>query len=271
MAEYKLNEAEHIAHACIISASAAEDSLREARKMAKALVCTAEGDRPCGLCRSCRKAENGIHPDIITLGRLADDKGKTKREINIEQIRQIRSDACVLPNEAKQKVYIINEADSMNVPAQNAALKLLEEPPNGAVFLLCVRNAQQLLSTVRSRCSEITLGGGNKAEEDEQQKLALEYIKTLAEGRRTKLLRWCSQNEGMDTRDAAEFIDAASDILADMLCGRRPDLGIGERELVRLSQLTARCGKYLKVNVGVKHIFGLLAVDSIAAAEKEEI
>ena len=92
----------------------------EARAIAQAMVCSApEGTpRPCGLCRDCRKAEKGIHPDILTVERLTDDKGKPKREIYVDQIRDIVADSVVMPNEAERKVYILRDADSMNAAAQ---------------------------------------------------------------------------------------------------------------------------------------------------------
>ena len=74
----------------------------------------------------------------------------------------------------------------------------------------------------------------------------------------------------MDTRQTADFINAAGEILADMLCARRPDFGMSRAELMYLTELTDKCASYLKVNVSAKHIFGLLAVDSIVMAEKEE-
>lgn len=266
MAKLTFTDAKRLSHAYILSAQSPEESLHAAKRIAAAAVCSGVGELPCGLCRSCRKAEAGIHPDIISIGRLEDDKGKAKREISVEQIRQLSMDACVLPNEAERKVYIIREADTMNLSAQNAALKLLEEPPKGVIFLLCVSNAGKLLPTVRSRCVELVLNGQAAAADEESLKAAKGYIKAVASGDPAELCRWCGRNEGMDIRTAAAFADSVSDLLADMLCGRKPDQGLPREELLRLTRLLDRCRAYLRVNVGVKHIFGLLAVDSIAGS-----
>lgn len=102
----------------------------------------------------------------------------------MDQIRAVSADAVVLPNEAGRKVYIIEDADSMNIPAQNAALKLLEEPPAGVMFLLCVTNAGQLLPTVRSRCTELNLNGAAAGEAGESRALAAEFVKCAASGDR---------------------------------------------------------------------------------------
>ena len=270
MADLKLRDTEHLAHAYIISAQTQAEALSAAMEIAAKAMCEGKAEIPCGKCRACRKLKSGVMPDLIKIGRLLDDKGKAKREISVDQIRSLRSDACILPNEAKRKVYIIEEADTMNAAAQNAALKLLEEPPNGALFLLCVKNAQLLLATVRSRCAELNIGKTAAKEDGENERLALAYLKAVSGRKRDRLLLWCSQNEGMDGRAAMEFTDALSEVIADMLCARRPDMGLKQQELMALSALAAKCGRYLKVNVGVKHIFGLLAVDSLPEAEKEE-
>ena len=151
MAELKIADPGRLSHAYLIAAPDIEAAFSRAGELAAAAVCTGEGEKPCRRCRACRKVAENIHPDVITLARLEDDKGRPKREIGVDQIRQLSADACIMPNEAPRKVYISREAETMNVPAQNAALKLLEEPPLGALFLLCTTNASQLLPTGRSR------------------------------------------------------------------------------------------------------------------------
>ena len=148
-----------IAHASLICAPTGEQALQKARELAAAAVCSGAGNKPCGVCRDCRKVHAGVHPDVTTLSRLADEKGKQKQFITVDQIRALSADAVVLPNEAARKVYIIEQAETMNPAAQNAALKLLEEPPAGVVFLLCTAKPMQLLETVRSRCALVKLAG----------------------------------------------------------------------------------------------------------------
>ena len=253
-----------VSQADLVCAASIDEAMAAAMDMAAAAVCTGPEPRPCRRCRHCRKVVEGIHPDVITLSRQEDDKGRLKREISVDQIRSLSADAYIMPNEARRKVYIIREAETMNTSAQNAALKLLEEPPLGAVFLLCTTNAGQLLPTVRSRCTQINFGGGAAPRDKEQENLAEAYLKAVASGERTKLYSWCSRNEGMDGRSAAAFVDCAMERLGDMLSGRRKDLGMSSRQLMELYALLQRCNAYLRLNVGVKHIFGLLAVDSIA-------
>ena len=136
-------------HACIITGP-----LELARTAAAAMVCTAPlRERPCGRCVPCRKAEQEIHPDIMTLS-----GPKEGKPITVDQIRALRADAYIRPNEGERKVYLLREADEMNPSAQNAMLKLLEEGPSYAAFLLLADNPQKLLQTVRSRCEELSAG-----------------------------------------------------------------------------------------------------------------
>ena len=88
-------------------------------------------------------------------------------------------------------------------------------------------------------------------------------------GNRAKLLRWCAANEGMDGRAAVDFIDCVRSLVADMLCSRQKARGMERAELMELHKLLDECAARLKVNAGVKHIFGLLAVDSIPAGRKQ--
>lgn len=139
-----------LSHAYLISGPAGSGKRTLARLMAAALVCGGAGERPCGVCPHCRKALGGIHPDIITIG----DDGK---DIAVAQARFLRSDAYIRPNEAERKVYVVQNAQTMNASAQNAILKLLEEGPAYAAFLLLTDNPGALLPTIRSRCEGLSL------------------------------------------------------------------------------------------------------------------
>lgn len=267
MAQSEERGGERLPHACLISAPTREAALKEARTLAAAAVCVSAGKKPCGRCRDCRKVEAGIHPDVLTVGRLTDDKGKQKQAITVDQIRALSADAIVLPNEAARKVYILDEAETMNPAAQNAALKLLEEPPAGAVFLLCTVNPLLLLPTVRSRCAHFTLGGGERDGADEAvQALAAGYLKAVAAGDEAQLLRWCMQNEGVDAKTLLAFAQEVRLRLADMLCLRRKEKRLSRADMLRLCALMEKLTQYLKVNTGVKQLFGLLAVESLGGS-----
>ncbi len=263
MRELKWNNAGELAHACILLSPSEEERARTANTVAAALLCSDPGPVPCGRCRDCRKVREGIHPDLITVRRLGDDKGKQKREISVDQIRAIIADSVVLPNEAERKVYVIEDADRMNLSAQNAALKLLEEPPRGVYFLLLAANAELLLETVRSRCEKLVCQTGEEVLDEESQKLAAAFVRRCAEKDEAKLFRWCSANENLDNAAAVAFLEASIALLRDMLCRRRSSLSLSEKEVYDLETLLEKCLGMLRLNCSVKHVLGLLAVSAI--------
>lgn len=130
-----------------------------ARIIAQALVCRAEGERPCGVCPQCQKAKSDTHPDFLTL-----EGGEALRSFGVEKIRSLRNEANIRPNEAPCKIYFLFRAHTMTDQAQNALLKILEEPPGPACFLLTCESAQQMLSTIVSRCVVLSLIGVSEAE-----------------------------------------------------------------------------------------------------------
>ena len=158
----------------------------------------------------------------------------------------------------------------MNNYAQNAALKLLEEPPAGVMFILCACNVQRFLPTVRSRCVEISLAGGEQAADEQSLKLAREYLRLVSQEEAAELCRWCGKNEGMDQKAFLDFAYGAKELLADVLTGRSNELRLSAWQAFKINELLQHCVSYTKVNVSVKHIFGLLMVDSIVRAETED-
>lgn len=249
-----------LSHAYILSAPSREESLDMARALAADALCSAGGDRACGLCRNCRKVQQGIHPDLLFVRRPVDDKGREKKEIVVGQIRNLVSESQVLPNEAERKVYVIDEAHLMNLEAQNVALKLLEEPPPRLILILCTVNANSLLPTVRSRCVQIQGKKSQLQTDGEDVELALEYLRALESGDEWRLCAFCFAHEGMDSASAVQFMHALEKCSVDMLCLRRDRGRLSAEKLAALCRLASRCRDYLRVNTGVKHIFGLLAV-----------
>lgn len=135
--------------------------------LAKAAVCLSEGPKPCGRCPGCIKAEAGSHPDILTL-----DGDKNPRAFPVDAVREIRSGAYIKPNEAPRRVFRLLGVQNMAEPAQNALLKVLEEPPENVLFLLTAVSAAALLPTVRSRVQIFSLEGGAVGEEGREEAAA---------------------------------------------------------------------------------------------------
>ncbi len=236
-------------HSYILSGDAAAARDR-AREMAAAALCESGGAKPCRVCRHCRKVFHGefpgIHPDVALVERAADKSGKLRREITVDQIRALAVDATVLPNEANGKVYIFPEADTMNLAAQNAFLKLLEEPPKGVMFLLCAESREKLLETVQSRCAEIRLAAS--AAEPENPR-ARGYLEARLD--RAELLRCCTAMEKLDNAQLMEVVTAAEELAVRLVLDRR--------ELLSLEAFLRTAEEYLRLNVGTKHVLGYLS------------
>ena len=189
---------EPLSHAYLVTGGGGESRSALIRRLTAAYLCEegspGGGRRPCGRCRPCRKVSAGIHPDVSRTVPAPD-----KKEIAVDQIRALRSDAYIRPNEGRRKVYIITPADAMNGAAQNALLKVLEEGPAYAAFLLDAARPGKLLDTVRSRCEPLCLPPEEEPADPETQRKAaalaelfltgteLDTARTLAELTQEKL------------------------------------------------------------------------------------
>lgn len=149
------------------------------------------------------------------------------------------ADAYVLPNEAAEKVYIIKDADTMNEQAQNAALKILEEPPKGVHFILCVSNPERLLVTVRSRCVLVSCAGEEDAEDENAAAMADEFIALERKGDTPGLTAWCFAHETLDARSLGEFLLALKRRYAALLASQQDKMRI--MDIIRLVD---RCMEY---------------------------
>lgn len=118
-----------------------------ARALAKAIHCADLAGDFCGLCVNCARISDGNHPDVRLIEPLAD-----KKEISIQQIREIERELNYRSFTGRRKIVIVDPATLMNLSAQNALLKTLEEPPGDSLIILIAASGGGLLPTVRSRC-----------------------------------------------------------------------------------------------------------------------
>lgn len=141
-----------VSHAYILNGPDKSGKKMIAEAFSMTLQCEQKGNQPCLTCHSCRQAMNYNQPDIIY---LQHEKANT---ISVDDIRQqINHNIEIKPYSSPYKVYIVDEAEKMNVQAQNALLKTVEEPPAYAVIILLTTNADAFLPTIRSRCITLNL------------------------------------------------------------------------------------------------------------------
>jgi DNA polymerase-3 subunit delta' len=145
----RLLQKEAVPHAFLFTGMAGAGKLDAARQFAKALNCLSPRDfDSCGVCNSCRKLEDGLHPDVLYIR----NEGVY---IKLEQIRDMMKRFRFRPFEGKFRVVIIQEAQRLMESAANAMLKILEEPPKANIFILLATESQMLLPTIVSRCCQV--------------------------------------------------------------------------------------------------------------------
>ena len=147
-----------------------------ARHFAQALLCETprEQHQACGQCPSCHLFLQGTHPDFYALQPEQPENDTSSRkllQIKIDAVRAILEPLTQSSIRGGRRVVLINPAESMNIQAANALLKMLEEPPASVVFLLVTHNKDRLLPTIKSRCRPFLLPAPSAEE-------ALGYLKT---------------------------------------------------------------------------------------------
>lgn len=102
---------------------------------------------PCLVCESCVAFSQMKHPDFIEIDAAS--------HTGVEHVRELIDAASFLPVSGRKRIYLIDEAHMLSKAAFNALLKILEEPPRGALFILATTDMQKIIDTVRSRCFQL--------------------------------------------------------------------------------------------------------------------
>ncbi|ULQ46261.1 DNA polymerase III subunit delta' [Flagellatimonas centrodinii] len=154
-----------LGHALLITGPAGVGKRHLAHALVAASLCEQGGDSACGTCPACARLAAGSHPDRQWLQRRADDKtGKLRRDISIEQIREMIERVMLSAQYGRGKFVLIDPVDALNGAGRNALLKTLEEPPAETVLLLISERPLELPATVRSRCRQLRLAPPPAAE-----------------------------------------------------------------------------------------------------------
>ncbi len=178
----ELVKSDRVPHAVLIEGKDNKQRKDAVDYLSSYAVCSSD-NRPCGVCSNCQKANGNGHSDIIIPKR----QGKTNI-INVDSMRELIKEASIIPNEARTKVFILNDVDKcLPEISQNTFLKVLEEPPQSTLFILTAEKPKRLLSTILSRVQVFTL---EKFEEqsDELDSLAQDIIKGIVDNSELRLL-----------------------------------------------------------------------------------
>lgn len=174
-----------IAHAYLFSGPRGTGKTSTAKLFAKTINCENPIDGiPCNNCPACNNYEQSA--DIIEIDAASNN--------GVDEIRELRNNAKILPTFSKYKIYIIDEVHMLSQSAWNAFLKILEEPPKHVIFILATTEIQKVPITILSRCQRFNFQRINtqviyqnlekisKEENIEIEEDALKYIAELADG-----------------------------------------------------------------------------------------
>lgn len=217
-------ERERISHAYLFVGPAGVGKATVARLFLQSLLCEgSENGRACGDCRTCRRVQRGLHPDVHWTQPDGD-------VVRIEQIRELQSALSLKPFEATRKGAVIDGADLMTPAAQNCLLKVLEEPPGETVIVLVAANGSALLPTIWSRCQVLRFHPLPRGV------VETALVQTGVDASKARLLAAVT-----DGRLGAALEAAEQDIVAqrDRIAGWVDDLaesGLGLRAVLRIGQ-----------------------------------
>ncbi len=250
---------DRLSHAYILACPDHELLQQAAAFLAAAYVCTGEGPRPCMKCTPCRKAVEKIHPDVIWV-----EPAQGKQGITVDQIRTLRQETVICPNESYRKVFVLDQAQTMNAAGQNALLKILEEGPPYLAFLLLTEDAMQLLPTIRSRCESLSLRSRRveQPEEDVVQ-TAEKLCRLMLEGDEMTLAEYTVELEREKWN--SEHLQALFLSMEQQLLSAAA--GDAHR-ILPLLELVRELRRSLTFHVGAGHLFGRLA--AVSAESRSE-
>ncbi len=177
--------------------------------LAAGILCENQKNRPCGECISCRKIRQGVHPDLLII-----DEGEN--ELKVDLARRIKMENSLVPNDGTHRVTIIRHAQNLNVSAQNALLKELEEPPKSAFFILTAEKPDALLETVRSRCTRFSLEPpGQTVDTGDAAGLLAPYLEAIAAKREDQMMKAALKIEKTPRRELLSVLEVLGSALRD--------------------------------------------------------
>jgi DNA polymerase-3 subunit delta' len=240
------------------------DAPREAALwFARGVVCSGPAPGPCEACRSCQRSSGrevlpldgtgkkgpllrhvGDHPDLLWVERGAGDT-----RVRIGQIRALQSALRLRVAEGGRRVGVIADAEWLNQEAQNALLRLLEEPPAATLIVLVARSAAGLLATVRSRCQRVVFRPApESAEGDPERRELVARLDALAGASLPALLDWAEEYRGTraEAQEAAErLLEVGSDWLRRLLRARVEQTGGDPSPALQAHSVLSACRKSL--------------------------
>ena len=185
---YDLAAKKTIPHALLLESDNKSSGTDVAINISKILLCRKNQNPPCNNCVSCKKIAGSIHPDVEFINPINNQK-----TIGIDVIRNLKKSAYITPNEGNYKIYIFPNASIITPQAQNAFLKILEEPPKSVIFIMVCSSKLELLSTVISRLTCFKIYSNECEIDDNILSEAKEFNKYLLNRNELEILKITSK------------------------------------------------------------------------------
>ena len=229
-------ECGRLPHAFLIGGPSGSGKSTLAIEICAAMNCHGGADSlPCGRCDSCRRIYEGIFPDVKILA-----KPKDRATLGVEAVKDFREDMFLSTTESEHKIYIIDDAECMTAEAQNALLKVLEEPPASVTIILLARECDRILTTIKSRAQYIAM---SRFTDDE-----------LA----NRLLAVDSDARALKSTDEERFLaivksaDGRLGLAKKLVSHRQSDESLEERkEIIALIRSASGKGGYAEIHAAV--------------------
>jgi DNA polymerase III gamma/tau subunit len=205
-------------HSAFLLAGGGDVPRDAALRFVRGVACRGTGERPCGSCRDCRLSgatreageividgsgksgplyrHVGDHPDLYWL-----DRGEGSTRVRISQVRALQNTLQLASTEGGWRAAVIADAEWLNVEAQNALLRLLEEPPDRTCIVLVTTSPAGLPATVRSRCQKVIFGQAGRPrlrseDADEATTSLTKRLDAIHQAATEDLLDWAAEYRG---------------------------------------------------------------------------
>lgn len=212
----------HLSHSYLIAGTESSDL---AKDIAKMVLCRQE-HTACGSCSSCLKIMSDNHPDYM----LIEPDGASIKNAQVEDFQDF---IYIRPFESDHKIVVFNQSHLMTDRAQNRILKVLEEPPEYALFLFLTHQPEGMLETVLSRCQLIKAKEAEKVIDDEKRNQSIAMLRAIMKQDTGTVLSMGSYMKQIKA-EITDFLSILSSVLRDVMIFRET----GNYQLISVSNLT---------------------------------
>lgn len=251
-----------VPHAFLIEGDRSTDKIGFAEAFAQALLCPDKPGEGCGICRTCRRIQNGNYSDFHMVAPVAaKGSGSGVQSIRDEQILALQRRFMQVPAEGDRNVAVIDEAETMTIRAQTRILKTLEEPDPGTVIMILTDNSEDLLPTIRSRCTRIRLVNTEYANTEDEITASAEILRMIFEHRYFFEIKGKLEEVLKNRQDALTLLDGVEWELGALLRKSiQTDEPMNRETVTQAIKFTEQAREDIRRNVSFRYVFRSLVL-----------